>query len=141
MLVGTFFLTTMVVIVRNLSEDLHPFEIAFFRCLIGLAMLLPMLLRRNGMKSMHTKDIGNMALRSAFHTGGMLFYFMALTLMPLAELSSLTFLAPLVITLLAVLLSCIHLATRHSFAALHQAQQLAVNCCRLAPQERFDLQT
>ena len=104
MLVGTFFLTTMVVIVRNLSDDLHPFEIAFFRCLMGLAMLLPMLLRRNGIKSMHTKDIGNMALRSAFHTGGMLFYFMALTLMPLAELSSLTFLAPLVITLLAVLL-------------------------------------
>ena len=45
-----------------------------------------------------------MAFRSVFHTGGMLFYFMALTVMPLAELSSLTFLAPLVITLLAVFL-------------------------------------
>ena len=103
MLVGTFCLTTMVVIVRNLSDDLHPFEIAFFRCSLGLVMLLP-ILRRNGVKSMHTKNIGSMALRSAFHTGGMLFYFMALTLMPLAELSSLTFLAPLVITVLAVLL-------------------------------------
>ena len=103
MLVGTFCLTTMVVIVRNLSDDLHPFEIAFFRCSLGLLMLLPILLR-NGVKSMHTKNIGSMALRSAFHTGGMLFYFMALTLMPLAELSSLTFLAPLVITVLAVLL-------------------------------------
>ena len=103
MLVGTFFLTIMTVIVRSLSDDLHPFEIAFFRCLMGLVMLLPILLR-NGVKSMYTKNIGNMALRSAFHTGGMLFYFMALTLMPLAELSSLTFLAPLVITLLAVLL-------------------------------------
>ena len=103
MLVGTFFLTAMVVIVRNLSDDLHPFEIAFFRCLLGFLMLLPILLR-NGIKSMHTKNIGGMALRSVFHTGGMLFYFMALTLMPLAELSSLTFLAPLIITLLAVLL-------------------------------------
>jgi drug/metabolite transporter (DMT)-like permease len=103
MLVGTFCLTAMVVIVRNLSDDLHPFEIAFFRCSLGLLMLLPILLR-NGVKSMHTKNIGSMALRSAFHTGGMLFYFMALTLMPLAELSSLTFLAPLVITVLAVLL-------------------------------------
>ena len=103
MLVGTFFLTIMTAIVRSLADDLHPFEIAFFRCLMGLAMLLPILLR-NGVKSMYTKNIGSMALRSAFHTGGMLFYFMALTLMPLAELSALTFLAPLVITLLAVLL-------------------------------------
>ena len=81
MLVGTFFLTIMTAIVRSLADDLHPFEIAFFRCLMGLAMLLPILLR-NGVKSMYTKNIGSMALRSAFHTGGMLFYFMALTLMP-----------------------------------------------------------
>jgi drug/metabolite transporter (DMT)-like permease len=117
MLVGTFFLTTMVVIVRNLSDDLHPFEIAFFRCLLGLIMLLPILLR-NGIKSMYTNNIGSMALRSAFHTGGMLFYFLALTLMPLAELSSLTFLAPLVITLLAVLLLGEKLGIRRIFSLI-----------------------
>lgn len=117
MLVGTFFLTAMVVIVRNLSSGLHPFEIAFFRCLIGLLLLLPVLLR-SGIKSIYTKNIGNMALRSVFHTGGMLFYFLALTLMPLAELSSLTFLAPLVITLLAVLLLGEKLGIRRIFSLI-----------------------
>jgi len=103
MVVGTFFLTSMTAIVRYIADELHPFEIAFFRNLFGLMMLLPILLR-NGIDSMRTENIGGMALRSVFHTGGMLFYFMALTLMPLAQLSSLTFLGPLVITLLAVLL-------------------------------------
>ena len=117
MLVGTFFLTAMVVIVRNLSSDLHPFEIAFFRCLLGLLMLLPILLR-NGIKSMYTKNIGGMALRSAFHTGGMLFYFLALTLLPLAELSSLTFLAPLVIAVLAVFLLGEKLGVRRIFSLI-----------------------
>ena len=117
MLVGTFFLTAMVVIVRNLSSDLHPFEIAFFRCLLGLLMLLPILLR-NGITSMYTKYIGGMALRSAFHTGGMLFYFLALTLLPLAELSSLTFLAPLVIAVLAVFLLGEKLGVRRIFSLI-----------------------
>ena len=117
MLVGTFFLTAMVVIVRNLSSDLHSFEIAFFRCLLGLLMLLPILLR-NGIKSMYTKNIGGMALRSAFHTGGMLFYFLALTLLPLAELSSLTFLAPLVIAVLAVFLLGEKLGVRRIFSLI-----------------------
>jgi len=80
-------------------------------------MLLPILLR-SGIKSMYTKNIGGMALRSAFHTGGMLFYFLALTLMPLAELSSLTFLAPLVIAVLAVFLLGEKLGVRRIFSLI-----------------------
>jgi len=101
MLLGTLFLTAMTAIARHLSDQLHPFEIAFFRCLMGLFMLLPILFRE-GIGSMRTENIGGMALRSVFHTGGMLMFFMALTLMPLAELSSLTFTSPLFITILAV---------------------------------------
>jgi drug/metabolite transporter (DMT)-like permease len=102
MLAGTFFLTTMTAMVRHLSDGMHPLEIAFFRNFLGLAMMLPFLIR-NGIGSMRTDNIGGMALRSVFHAGGMMLYFMALTLMPLAELSSLTFTGPLVITLLAVI--------------------------------------
>ncbi len=101
MLLGTLFLTAMTAIARHLSDQLHPFEIAFFRCLMGLLMLLPIMFRE-GIGSMRTENIGGMALRSVFHTGGMLMFFMALTLMPLAELSSLTFTSPLFITILAV---------------------------------------
>jgi len=103
MLSGTLFLTAMVAIVRYLSSDLHPFVIAFFRNLMGLVMLLPLLLR-TGFGSLRTENLGGMALRSVFHTGGMLLFFLALTLMPLAELSSLTFTSPLFSCLFAVLL-------------------------------------
>jgi drug/metabolite transporter (DMT)-like permease len=101
MLLGTLFLTAMAAIARYLSDQLHPFEIAFFRCLMGLFMLLPILFQE-GIGSMRTENIGGMALRGVFNTGGMLMFFMALTLMPLAELSSLTFTSPLFITILAV---------------------------------------
>ncbi len=103
MLSGTLFLTAMVALVRYLSTDLHPFVIAFFRNLMGLGMLLPLLLR-DGLGSLKTNNMGGMALRSVFHTGGMLLFFLALTLMPLAELSSLTFTSPLFSCLFAVLL-------------------------------------
>jgi drug/metabolite transporter (DMT)-like permease len=103
MLSGTLFLTAMVALVRYLSTDLHPFVIAFFRNLMGLGMLLPLLLR-DGLGSLKTNNMGGMALRSVFHTGGMLLFFLALTLMPLAKLSSLTFTSPLFSCLLAVLL-------------------------------------
>jgi len=101
MLSGTLFLTIMTVIARQLSDELHPFEIAFFRCLMGLLVLLPILFRE-GIRSMRTENIGAMALRSVFHTGGMLMFFMALTMMPIADLSALTFTSPLFITILAV---------------------------------------
>ena len=103
MLFGTFFLIAMTVVVRHLSSELHTFEIAFFRNIIGLSMLLPILMKR-GFVSLKTNNIGGMALRGIFHAGGMLFYFLALTLMPLAELASLSFTSPLFITLLAVLI-------------------------------------
>ena len=93
----------MSVIVRHVAADLHIFEIAFFRNIFGLIMLLPFLVK-TGISSLQTENMGGMALRGIFHTVAMLCYFMALTLMPLADLSALTFLGPLVITFFAVLL-------------------------------------
>ncbi|HJO85487.1 MAG TPA: EamA/RhaT family transporter, partial [Rhodospirillales bacterium] len=56
MLSGTLFLTAMVALVRYLSTDLHPFVIAFFRNLMGLGMLLPLLLR-DGLGSLKTNNM------------------------------------------------------------------------------------
>ncbi len=35
----------MMAIVRNISAEIHPFEVAFFRNLFGLAFMAPWLLR------------------------------------------------------------------------------------------------
>ena len=46
-IVGTLGAAVMVTGVKFLSNDLHPFVIAFFRCLTGLVILLPIIIKDN----------------------------------------------------------------------------------------------
>ena len=41
--------------IRDLSEAVHPFEIAFFRNVFGFAFLLPMLWRAGGLAAFETR--------------------------------------------------------------------------------------
>ena len=45
MLVVTIFIVSMHGMIRYLSRELHPFEVAFFRNLFGIPILLPFLIR------------------------------------------------------------------------------------------------
>ena len=90
MVLATLLLTSMTIIVRYISEDLHPFQLAFCRNLFGLIMLAPLLLRY-GLDSLKTKKIGFMAARGIFNAVAMLTYFLALGLLPLSEVSVLSF--------------------------------------------------
>lgn len=100
---SALFLTTMSSTVRHLSAEVHPFQIAFLRNIIGLAMLMPILLRY-GLEPLKTKNVGYMAVRGAFNAVAMLTYFLAIGLLPLAEVSALNFTVPLFVSLLAVLI-------------------------------------
>ena len=102
MMLAAILLTSMGTIVRFVSEELHPFQVAFCRNLFGLVMLTPLLLRF-GLEPLKTKRIGYMAARGIFNALAMLAYFLALGLMPLSEISALTFTVPLFVALLAVL--------------------------------------
>jgi hypothetical protein len=42
--------------VRELAEDLHPFQVAFFRNFFGVIILLPLLLRY-GLEPLKTNDM------------------------------------------------------------------------------------
>ncbi len=87
-------------VVRHVAEGvgdgpgLHSFEIAFFRNLFGLAVLLPFFLRR-GLAVLHTRRIGLHLLRGTLQVGSMLMFFTAITITPLAQVSALSFTAPL----------------------------------------------
>ena len=102
MVLATLLLTSMTIIVRYISDDLHPFQIAFCRNLFGLIMLTPLLLRY-GLDPLKTKRIGFMAARGVFNAVAMLTYFLALGLLPLSEVSALNFTVPLFVGILAVL--------------------------------------
>ena len=89
-------------LVRFVSEVLHPFQIAFFRNIFGLAFLLPLLLRSR-FAILRTNQIGLHALRGVINIAAMLMFFTALSITPLAKITALSFTAPIFMAVLAVL--------------------------------------
>jgi drug/metabolite transporter (DMT)-like permease len=87
----------MMVLVRHVSAMVHPFEAAFFRNLFGLALMMPWLLR-SGLHALSTQRLGMHIVRALFGLSAMLCLFTALSLLPLAEVTALTFAAPLFAT-------------------------------------------
>lgn len=96
------FFAAMAGIIRHVSSELHPFEIAFFRNLFGLAFMLPWL-ARVGWGGLKTKRIGLYTVRGIIGLGAMLMFFWAITILPLAQVTALSFTAPLFATILAAL--------------------------------------
>lgn len=101
MVLATFAFAIMTALIRFLAEDLHPFQIAFFRNLFGFLFMLPWLMRA-GMGALRTTRMRLYWLRAAFALAAMLCWFSGLALMPLAEATALSFSAPLFATLAAI---------------------------------------
>ncbi len=103
---------------RYLSGSLHPFEIVFFRNLVGGLWLVPFFVRglRAGIRPFHTQRWGLYLLRAVINTGAMLCFFSALSLSPVAEVTALSFTVPLFVVVLAVLVFREQLALSHVLA-------------------------
>ena len=103
MLLSTLFFASMHAVVRHVSASIHTFEIAFFRNLFGLLVILPWLIRL-GVAPLKTNRLATHSLRAAMNSVAMLCFFTALSLAPLTDVTALGFTAPIFATLLAVLL-------------------------------------
>jgi drug/metabolite transporter (DMT)-like permease len=99
MILNAALMTGMAVMVRHVAEELHPFQVAFFRNVIGVIILMPLLLRY-GIEPLKTNDMRFMAARGIFNAAAMLSFFLALTMLPLAEISALMFTVPLFVALM-----------------------------------------
>lgn len=97
---GALSVSVMHATIRRLSGDLHPFEIAFFRNLLGLLFLVPLLARRRA--HLRTRQLGRHLARALLQLVSMLAFFTALSLAPLARVSAMSFTAPLFATIGAV---------------------------------------
>ena len=102
-LASTGAFASMHAVIRHLSHELHPFEIAFFRNLFGFIALTPVFLR-SGAAVFRTQALGLHALRGVLQVGAMLSFFYAVSVTPLAKVSALSFTAPLFAAVGAVLL-------------------------------------
>ena len=102
MCVSTVAFAVMHLAVRIASEELHPFQIAFFRNLFGLGFLIPVIIG-SGWRQMQTKRIGLHAIRAVINIAAMLMFFTALSISPLAKVTALAFTAPIFAAVLSVL--------------------------------------
>lgn len=92
----------MTATIRQTSQELHSFEIAFFRCLFGLLFMMPWLARA-GIGALRTQRLPLYALRAVIGLFAMTTWFWAISITPMATVTSLFFATTLFAGVLAVL--------------------------------------
>ena len=92
----------MIVLVRYLTAVFDPLEVVFFRSFFGLVAMLPWLLGK-GLVVLHTQRIWLHVLRALVAIVAMTMWFTTLALLPLAEATALSFVAPVFTSVLAVI--------------------------------------
>ena len=95
-------------LVRFASQDLHPFQIAFFRSFLVIPLVAP-LIYKNSFKIIKTTKPTLTLIRSLSGSGAMLFFFYGISITELSKAQSLAFTIPIFATLLAISLHSIFL--------------------------------
>lgn len=103
MLGSTVCLALMHSIIHHVSDTVHPFVVVFFRLFFALIVVIPFFIR-DGLSPLKTTKLGLLTLRGVLNFGAMLCFFTALSMTPIADVTALSFTAPLFATLLAVLI-------------------------------------
>lgn len=100
MFLSTLLFALMVIAIRLASEQVHAFEVAFFRSLFGMLAALP-LLRMHGFGLLRTTHLPRYMVRCLLGTLAMLCGFWAIANLPLAHAVSLSYSSPLFVTIAA----------------------------------------
>lgn len=103
MLASTLCLASMHTTIHYVSETVHPFVVVFFRLLFALIVVIPFFVRL-GIAPLKTKRLKFLILRGVLNFAAMLCFFTALSLAPIADITALSFSAPLFATVLAVII-------------------------------------
>ena len=103
MLVFACSMSAMIAVVRHVSQEIHPFEAAFFRAFFGFLVFVP-ILAKNGTAILKTQRIGLHGIRSLLHVISILLFFYGVSVTPLAKAMSISFSAPLFASVLAMVL-------------------------------------
>ncbi|GAB4380810.1 MAG: DMT family transporter [Elainellaceae cyanobacterium] len=89
-------------IIRYVSQEIHPFEIGFFRTALGLIPLIPWCIWTR-LPGLQRQKLGLYTSRAGVSTLAMMTFFLGVSLTPLAEASALNFSAPLFASAAAIL--------------------------------------
>jgi drug/metabolite transporter (DMT)-like permease len=100
-------LTLMVVIAvagREAMREMSVFQLLLLRSVLGMAMLWPLVRAAGGLRAVGTARLPEHMLRNAVHYAAQYGWFLALTLIPLAQVVAIEFTMPIWAAALAVLL-------------------------------------
>lgn len=114
-------LTLMVVIAvagREAASQLSVFQIMLLRSTLGMLMLWPLVRAAGGLSAVRTEQLPQHALRNAVHYAAQYGWFVALTLIPLAQVVSIEFTMPIWSAALAVVFLGERMSSRKWFALL-----------------------
>ena len=114
-------LTLMVVIAvagREAANELSVFQIMLLRSTLGMLMLWPLVRAAGGLSAVRTEHLPQHALRNAVHYAAQYGWFVALTLIPLAQVVSIEFTMPIWSAALAVVFLGERMSCRKWFAVL-----------------------
>ena len=98
---SVFFGTVMLSFLKIVQEDVNVYVAGFFRFFLGLVIILPYIVKNKDavLKTTHLKQH---FLRAILGLPAMLIYFSALVLLPIEKLTAISFVVPLIVTILAV---------------------------------------
>ena len=98
---SVFFGTVMLSFLKIAQEDVNVYVAGFFRFFLGLVIILPYIVKNKDavLKTTHLKQH---FLRAILGLPAMLLYFSALVLLPIEKLTAISFVVPLIVTILAV---------------------------------------
>jgi drug/metabolite transporter (DMT)-like permease len=92
----------MAVAGREATRTLHVFQIMEMRSLLGFVLLWPLLHATGGLAAMRTRRMGQHVARNTVHYGAQFGWFLALTMIPIAQVVAIEFTSPIWTALLAV---------------------------------------
>ena len=102
MLVTGLCFVAVTALVKYMGPRVPPAEAAFLRYLLGLVFLLPMVPAVRASR-LTTRQWRLFTLRGAFHSGGVILWFFAMTRIPIAEVTAMNYLAPVYVSIGAAL--------------------------------------
>jgi len=103
--------------VKVVGHGVPPAQAAFLRYVLGLVFILPMIpaMRRTVLSR---RALGLFGLRGAAHSIGVILWFYAMTQIPIAEVTAMNYLAPVYVSVLAVVVLGERMALRRIMAVV-----------------------
>lgn len=93
----------MAVAAREAGKLLHVLQIMEIRSLLGIALFAPMVVAAGGLRAMRTRHFGRHVARNSVHYVAQFLWFLAITMIPIAEVVAIEFTMPVWVALLAAL--------------------------------------